>query len=88
MVVFIGQLGRINVSFPVVLGIHVETLGVAGISNWGDNRAGLPTTEEILPVDSVEKGVGFDAAGPAADITEASGAVDCTKRLDNVLGLV
>lgn len=88
LVVFISQLGRVNISLPVVLGVHVETLGVAGISNGRDNRAGLATTEEVLPVDSVEKGVGFDAAGPAADITEASGAVDCTKRLDYVFGLV
>jgi hypothetical protein len=79
LVVFVSQLGRVNISLAVIFGVHIEALSVSGISNGWDNRAGLTATEEIVPVDSVEKGVGFDAAGPAADITEASGAVYCTE---------
>lgn len=48
----------------------------------------MPTAEHVVPVDSAEEGMGLDAAGAAADVAEAPGAVDCAEGFDDVLGLV
>lgn len=87
-VVSIGHVGGVRDARPVFLGVLVETLVVAGISKGRDNRAAVPTAEHVVPVDSVKEGVGLDAAGAAADVAEAPGAVDCAEGLDDVLGLV
>lgn len=76
------------VPLAVVLGVRVEALSIAGVPYWRDDGALSSAAEHVVPVNVLEEGVIFDAAGASADVAEASGSVDCAEGADDVFGLV
>lgn len=76
LVVLLRHLARVLVVIPVVFGVRVEALGVSGIPDGRDDGARVPAVDDVGPVDVAEKGVRLDAAGAAADVAEAPGAVN------------
>lgn len=87
-VVLLSHFLAVGLSATVVLGVDVEALGIAGISNRGADGTLDAAVEEVVPVGLAEEGVFPNARGATANVAEAAGTVDGAEGPDDVLGFV
>jgi hypothetical protein len=87
-VVSLGHLLAVGLPSPIVFGIDVETLGVAGISNRREDGSLDTAIQQIIPVGFVEEGMFPDARGTTANVAETAGTIDSAEGADQVLGFV
>lgn len=85
LVISVSHLLRVRVPPNVLLGVDVETLGIAWKPHGRDDGTLVSSVIDGIPIHAAKERVGFYFGGAAGDVAQAAGSVDRAELLDDVL---